>query len=155
MTPFVRTVSQASPRRSSGVPLPRSSGPTATRSRGMGRPTSNQCRWYVPCDVSGGEKYMIHHRDSSLSQGRSIINPNFLRAYYIHWGSVLPGQEISHPHGKCMFLLHLFRLVSHWLGIHVFSLTFTIMLSNCRSPIFNYCLTYCLSAGGSPPSGCC
>ena len=47
-----------------------------------------------------------------------------MRAYYLHWGSVLPGHEVSHPRGKCMFLLHLFRLVSRYecVGRYVWAL---------------------------------
>ena len=154
MTLFVRTASQVSPRRSSGVLLLQSNGLTATRSRGMGRPTSNRCRWYVPRDGSGEEQYMI--RDETIiftPQGRSIINPNFLRAYYIHWGSVLPGQEISHPHGKCMFLLHLFRLVSHKLGIYLFRFIFLNLKASCLATVYprtqylkQYCLAYLFAA---------
>lgn len=43
---------------------------------------------------------------------KSIINPNFLRAFYIHWGSPTPGFNASYPSGKCMFLLHIAHMVS-------------------------------------------
>mmetsp|Transcript_12334 Transcript_12334/g.26633 ORF Transcript_12334/g.26633 Transcript_12334/m.26633 type:complete len:514 (+) Transcript_12334:286-1827(+) len=42
---------------------------------------------------------------------RSIVNPNFMRNFYIHWGSVAAGYNTTYPPGKCMFFLHVAHLL--------------------------------------------
>ena len=44
-------------------------------------------------------------------QGRSIINPNFMRAFYIHYGSLGTGHNATYPVAKCMLFVHVVHMV--------------------------------------------
>lgn len=48
--------------------------------------------------------------------GRAVVNPNFLRAFYVHYGSVMTGHNTTYPQPKCMFFMHIANMV----GAHCF-----------------------------------
>lgn len=87
---------------------------------------------------------MLHLSYHQVPAGRAIVNPNFLRAFYIHYGSLSPGFNVTLPEDKCMFFLHIANMVR----LHYMACPLSCVCLG-QYYLLQHCCLYCRDCMGS------